>query len=365
MKKNGKIIFIADAHLVDAPDSSDGFFEFLKKIGESEYQIVFLGDIFELWIAFDAYEEPIHRRFLEWCRTEKERRMVGFLEGNHEFYVAWRHGDAFTWAAESTHCLSNGKICLMHGDRVNESDFLYRVFREFMRNPVTRLVVRLAGPGIGRALSQKILYGLKNKNMRYKKNFPERYFCRLADEMEKKNFDLIISDIMMDGEDGFEFAATVRQNDKEKPIIFVSARSDIESKAKGFNLGIDDYMTKPIDFDELIMRINALLRRAKIATEKKLIIGELVMDSEEMTAYLRGEEVPLTVREFNILFKLLSFPKKTFTRMQLLNEFWSLDSSTGTRSIDVYITKIREKFASCDDFEILTVHGLGYKAVIK
>ena len=104
MKKNGKIIFIADAHLVDAADSSDGFFEFLKKIGESEYQIVFLGDIFELWIAFDAYEEPIHRRFLEWCRTEKERRMVGFLEGNHEFYVAWRHGDAFTWAAESTHC---------------------------------------------------------------------------------------------------------------------------------------------------------------------------------------------------------------------------------------------------------------------
>ena len=189
----------------------------------------------------------------------------------------------------------------------------------------------------------------------------EEAYC----EMEKKNFDLIISDIMMDGEDGFEFAATVRQNDKEKPIIFVSARSDIESKAKGFNLGIDDYMTKPIDFDELIMRINALLRRAKIATEKKLIIGELVMDSEEMAAYLRGEEVPLTVREFNILFKLLSFPKKTFTRMQLLNEFWSLDSSTGTRSIDVYITKIREKFASCDDFEILTVHGLGYKAVIK
>ena len=192
MKKNGKIIFIADAHLVDAADSSDGFFEFLKKIGESEYQIVFLGDIFELWIAFDAYEEPIHRRFLEWCRTEKERRMVGFLEGNHEFYVAWRHGDAFTWAAESTHWLSDGKICLMHGDRVNESDFLYRVFRAFMRNPVTRLVVRLAGPGIGRALSQKILYGLKNKNMRYKKNFPERYFCRLADEMEKKNMSLCL-----------------------------------------------------------------------------------------------------------------------------------------------------------------------------
>ena len=189
--------------------------------------------------------------------------------------------------------------------------------------------------------------------------------AKAYEQMEKKNFDLIISDIIMEGEDGFEFATSVRQYDKEKPIIFVTARSDIESKAKGFNLGIDDYMTKPIDFNELIMRINALLRRAKIATEKKLKIGSLVMDSEEMTAYVDGTEVPLTVREFNILFKLLSFPKKTFTRMQLLNEFWSLDSSTGTRSIDVYITKLREKFASCNDFEIVTVHGLGYKAVIK
>ncbi len=185
------------------------------------------------------------------------------------------------------------------------------------------------------------------------------------EQMEKKNFDLIISDIMMEGENGFEFAEAVRQMDKEKPIIFVTARSDIESKAKGFDLGIDDYMIKPIDFEELIMRVNALLRRAKIASEKKLVIGSLVMDSDEMTAYVNGEEVPLTVREFNILFKLLSFPKKTFTRMQLLNEFWSIDSSTGTRSIDVYITKIREKFSSCRDFEIVTVHGLGYKAVIK
>lgn len=189
--------------------------------------------------------------------------------------------------------------------------------------------------------------------------------AKAYEEMEKKNFDLIISDIMMDGEDGFEFATTVRQIDKEKPIIFVTARGDIESKAKGFKLGVDDYMTKPIDFEELIMRINALLRRAKIASEKKLTIGNLVMDSDEMTAYVDGREVSLTVREFNILFKLLSFPKKTFTRMQLLNEFWSMDSSTGARSIDVYITKIREKFAGCDDFEIVTVHGLGYKAVIK
>ena len=192
------------------------------------------------------------------------------------------------------------------------------------------------------------------------KNANEAY-----EQMEKKNFDLIISDIMMEGEDGFEFAESVRQMDKEKPIIFVTARSDIESKAKGFNLGIDDYMTKPIDFEELIMRVNALLRRAKIASEKKLHIGTLTMDSDEMTAYVNGEEIPLTVREFNILFKLISFPKKTFTRTQLLNEFWALDSSTGTRSIDVYITKIREKFQCCKDFEIVTVHGLGYKAVIK
>ena len=124
-------------------------------------------------------------------------------------------------------------------------------------------------------------------------------------------------------------------------------------------------MVKPVDLDELLLRIGALLRRAGIAASKKLNAGELTLDAEEHTAYLRGEEVPLTVREFNLLYKMLSYPKKTFTRSQLMDEFWDSDSSSGPRTVDVYMTKLRDKFADCDDFEIVTVHGLGYKAVLK
>ena len=124
-------------------------------------------------------------------------------------------------------------------------------------------------------------------------------------------------------------------------------------------------MVKPIDMDELILRIGALLRRSKIATSKKLTIGNLVLDAEEHTAYVDDEEINLTVREFNIIYKLLSYPKKTFTRTQLMDEFWDADSSSSTRTVDVYMTKIRDKFSECEAFEIVTVHGLGYKAVIK
>lgn len=178
-------------------------------------------------------------------------------------------------------------------------------------------------------------------------------------------FDLIISDIMMPGIDGFEFARTVRQLNKEIPILFMTARDDFTAKQKGFKAGIDDYMVKPVDLDELLLRIGALLRRAGIAASKKLTAGELTLDAEEHTAYLRGEEIPLTVREFNLLYKMLSYPKKTFTRSQLMDEFWDSDSSSGPRTVDVYMTKLRDKFADCDDFEIVTVHGLGYKAVLK
>ena len=178
-------------------------------------------------------------------------------------------------------------------------------------------------------------------------------------------FDLIISDIMMPGIDGFEFARTVRQLNKEIPLLFMTARDDFMAKQKGFKAGIDDYMVKPVDLDELLLRIGALLRRAGIAASKKLNAGELTLDAEEHTAYLRGEEVPLTVREFNLLYKMLSYPKKTFTRSQLMDEFWDSDSSSGPRTVDVYMTKLRDKFADCDDFEIVTVHGLGYKAVLK
>ena len=178
-------------------------------------------------------------------------------------------------------------------------------------------------------------------------------------------FDLIISDIMMPEVDGFEFAKTVREIDQEIPILFMTARDDFASKQRGFKAGIDDYMVKPIDLDELLLRIEALLRRAKIATSKKLIVGNLTLDAEEHTAYLNDEEVPLTVREFNLIYKLLSYPKKTFTRSQLMDEFWDRSSSSGPRTVDVYMTKLRDKFSACNDFESVTVHGLGYTAVLK
>ena len=178
-------------------------------------------------------------------------------------------------------------------------------------------------------------------------------------------FDLIVSDVMMPGVDGFEFAKTVRELNREIPILFMTARDDFAPKQRGFKIGVDDYMVKPIDLDELILRIEALMRRAKIATSKKLTIGGLTLDAEEHTAYLNEEEIPLTVREFNLIYKLLSYPKKTFTRSQLMDEFWDSASSSGPRTVDVYMTKLRDKFSDCDDFEIVTVHGLGYKAVLK
>lgn len=178
-------------------------------------------------------------------------------------------------------------------------------------------------------------------------------------------FDLIVSDIMMPGIDGFEFARTVRELNENIPILFITARDDIASKQRGFRIGVDDYMVKPIDLDELVLRIGALLRRAKIAASRKLEIGGFVMDADEHTAYLGEEEIVLTTREFSILYKLLSYPKKTFTRTQLMDEFWDADTETAPRAVDVYMTKLRAKLAACEDFEIKTVHGLGYKAVIK
>lgn len=185
------------------------------------------------------------------------------------------------------------------------------------------------------------------------------------DEMYSNVFDLIISDIMMPDVDGFAFAKTVRELNEDIPILFMTARDDFAAKQRGFKAGIDDYMVKPVDLDELLLRIGAILRRARIASSKKLTVGSLILDADEHTAYFNDEEIALTVREFNLIYKLLSYPKKTFTRTQLMDEFWDIDSSSGTRTVDVYMTKLRDKFSACDDFEIVTVHGLGYKAVIK
>ena len=184
-------------------------------------------------------------------------------------------------------------------------------------------------------------------------------------QMESAKFDLLLTDVMMPKMNGFELAESVRAADKTMPIVFMTAKDDKPSKMLGYNIGIDEYVTKPFDVDILLMTIKAILRRAKIETEKEITVGNFSMNSEERTATVDGEEISLTVREFDILFKLLSYPKKTFTRTALMSEFWDYDSSATSRTIDVYMAKIREKTAKCNGFEIATVHGLGYKAVLK
>ncbi len=185
------------------------------------------------------------------------------------------------------------------------------------------------------------------------------------DEMYNQLYDLIISDIMMPEIDGFEFTQNVRRVNQRIPILFMSAKDDLPSKQKGFQLGIDDYMVKPVDLDELVLRVRALLRRANIETERKITVGNLTLDADALSAEVNGEEISLTTREFNIIYKLLSYPKKTFSRAQLMDEFWEMDSDTSLRAVDVYMTKLRSKLAECDGFKIVTVRGLGYKAVLQ
>lgn len=184
------------------------------------------------------------------------------------------------------------------------------------------------------------------------------------DKFMTSKYDIIISDIMMPEMDGFEFAKLVRETNADIPILFMTARDDKPSKQLGFKLGIDDYLTKPFDIDELVMRVGAILRRAKVFSSSRLEVGNLIMDKDEHVAYIDGEELSLTVREFDLLFKFLSNPKKTYTRSSLMDEFWDFDSSATSRTVDVYMAKLREKTSKCDGFEIVTVHGLGYKAVL-
>ena len=183
-------------------------------------------------------------------------------------------------------------------------------------------------------------------------------------EVMSNKYDLIVSDIMMPVMDGFSFVEKVRETDKITPIIFMTARDDKFSKQLGYKIGIDDYIVKPFDIDELVLKVGAILRRTNIKISQKLQVGNLCLDKVEHTAYLNGEELTLTVREFDLLFKFLSEPKKTFTRSQLMEEFWDYDSSATSRTVDVYMAKLREKTSMCDGFEIVTVHGLGYKAVL-
>ena len=185
------------------------------------------------------------------------------------------------------------------------------------------------------------------------------------DAMYSQLYDFIISDIMMPGIDGFEFAKTVRELNKNIPLLFMSARDDLAAQREGFQIGIDDYIVKPFELDELLLRVQALLRRAHIEQERRLTVGTLTLDADAMTANAGGVDIPLTTREFNIIFKLLSYPNKTFSRAQLMDEFWGMESDASLRAVDVYITKLRDKLSGCDGFEIKTVRGLGYKAVVE
>ena len=179
------------------------------------------------------------------------------------------------------------------------------------------------------------------------------------------SFSMIISDIMMPVMDGYAFAQEVRTINKDVPILFLTAKDEKESKLYAYKMGVDDYVVKPFDIDVFVLKVGAMLRRAGIAESKTLTVGNLTMNVEEHTAYVDGEEMPMTVREFDLLFKLLSYPKKTFTRSALMDEFWDYDSSATSRTVDVYMAKLREKTSVCDGFDILTVYGLGYKAVLR
>ncbi|MBD5091827.1 MAG: response regulator transcription factor [Clostridiales bacterium] len=178
-------------------------------------------------------------------------------------------------------------------------------------------------------------------------------------------FDLVISDIMMPKMDGFELVRRIRLINDAIPILFLTAKDDKTSQLLGYKLGVDDYLVKPFDMDVLMLRVAAILRRSKIEEDNELRVGNLVMNKQEHTAYVDGEELKLTVREFDLLFKFLSYPKRTFTRAQLMDEFWDFDSSAMSRTVDVYLARLRDKTSVCDGFEIVTVHGLGYKAVLK
>ena len=185
------------------------------------------------------------------------------------------------------------------------------------------------------------------------------------DVLDTTHIDLIICDIMMPNMDGYEFTETLRDGHCETPIIIVTAKEQLEDKKKGFSIGADDYMVKPIDFEELILRIGAILRRSKIVNDHKITIGNTILDYNSLSVTSNGECNTLPKKEFYLLFKLVSSPDTIFTRRQLLDEIWGMESLADERTVDVHIKRIRERYRASNDFEIVTVRGLGYKAVIK
>lgn len=179
--------------------------------------------------------------------------------------------------------------------------------------------------------------------------------------LEKEQIDLMIADIMMPNMDGFALTNDLRTSNYNFPILMVTAKDSFEDKKKGFSVGTDDYMVKPIDFDEMLLRVAALLRRAKISNEHKITIGDVTLDYDTLTVTTKSETVLLPKKEFYLLFQLLSYPQKIFTRQDLMSEIWGFDNETDERTVDVHIKRLREKFDSLEEFKIVTVRGLGYK----
>lgn len=183
------------------------------------------------------------------------------------------------------------------------------------------------------------------------------------DIMDREYIDLIIADIMMPLMDGYELTKSIRDANYELPILIVTAKDQFEDMQKGFRAGSDDYMIKPVNVKELLLRVEALLRRAKISSDKKITVGSTVLDYDALTVTINGKETILPQKEFYLLYKLLSFPNKIFTRQQLMDEIWGMLSESDERTVNTHINRLRDRFSDCEDFEIITVRGLGYKAV--
>ena len=210
-----------------------------------------------------------------------------------------------------------------------------------------------------RRLMQAVLTGAGYKP------FPAADGEAALDVLDTTHIDIIILDVMMPNMDGFEFTKTLRENKIMTPILMVSAKSAPADKKYGFRLGIDDYMTKPVDEEEMLLRIKALLRRSRIASEHKIQIGGVTLDYEALTVAKDGKSELLPKKEFYLLYKLLSYPDIIFTRLQIMDEIWGYDSETDERTINVHINRLRERFKDFPEFEIVTVRGLGYKAIKK
>jgi DNA-binding response OmpR family regulator len=181
------------------------------------------------------------------------------------------------------------------------------------------------------------------------------------DIINTSHVDLVVSDIMMPNMDGYALTDELRQLNNNLPVLMVTAKETLEDKKKGFSAGTDDYMVKPIDMDEMVLRVAALLRRSRIINEHRLLIGSVELDYDALTVSKKGNSILLPKKEFYLLFKLLSYPKQIFTRQQLMDEIWGMDAETDERTVDVHIKRLREKFADFPEFEIITIRGLGYK----